>query len=84
MDISETTAQTYTGSEITPTPTIKFGDVTLVKDKDYIVSNQDNVNAGKENQIDVLMLVTPVLQFHHHNYPNLTISKRTNYTNTND
>ena len=24
-----------TGSAITPTPTIKYGDVTLVKDKDY-------------------------------------------------
>lgn len=47
VDISETTAQTYTGSEITPTPTIKFGDVTLVKDKDYTLSYEDNVNAGK-------------------------------------
>ena len=45
VDISETTAQTYTGSEITPT--IKFGDVTLVKDKDYTLSYEDNVNAGK-------------------------------------
>lgn len=47
VDISETPAQTYTGSAITPTPTIKFGDVTLVKDKDYTLSYTDNVNAGK-------------------------------------
>ena len=47
IDISETPAQTYTGSAITPTPTIKFGDVTLVKDKDYTLSYTDNVNAGK-------------------------------------
>lgn len=47
VDISETPAQTYTGSAITPTPTIKFGDVTLVKDKDYTLSYEDNVNAGK-------------------------------------
>ena len=47
IDISETPAQTYTGSAMTPTPTIKFGDVTLVKDKDYTLSYTDNVNAGK-------------------------------------
>ena len=47
IDISETPAQTYTGSAITPSPTIKFGDVTLVKDKDYTLSYTDNVNAGK-------------------------------------
>ena len=46
IDISETPAQTYTGSAITPTPTIKFGDVTLVKDKDYTLSYTDNVNVG--------------------------------------
>ena len=46
IDISETPAQTYTGSAITPTPTIKFGDVTLVKDKDYNLTYTDNVNVG--------------------------------------
>ena len=40
-------AQTYTGSAITPTPTIKYGDVTLVKDKDYNLTYTDNVNVGK-------------------------------------
>ena len=47
VSISETTAQTYTGSAITPTPTIKYGDVTLVKDKDYNLTYTDNVNVGK-------------------------------------
>lgn len=46
VSISETTAQTFTGKEITPTPTVKYGDITLVQDKDYILSYQDNVNVG--------------------------------------
>lgn len=46
IDISETPAQTYTGSAITPTPTIKYGEVTLVKDKDYNLTYTDNVNIG--------------------------------------
>ena len=46
IDISETPAQTYTGSAITPTPTIKYGEVTLVKDKDYNLTYTDNVNVG--------------------------------------
>ena len=46
VSISETTAQTYTGSAITPTLTIKYGDVTLVKDKDYTLTYTDNINVG--------------------------------------
>ncbi len=46
VSISETAAQTYTGSAITPTPTIKYGEVTLVKDKDYNLTYTDNVNIG--------------------------------------
>lgn len=46
VSISETAAQTYTGVAITPEPTIKYGEVTLVKDKDYTLSYQDNVNVG--------------------------------------
>ena len=46
INISETAAQTYTGSAITPTPTIKYGEVTLVKDKDYNLTYTDNVNVG--------------------------------------
>ena len=46
LSISETAAQTYTGSAITPTPTIKYGEVTLVKDKDYNLTYTDNVNIG--------------------------------------
>ncbi|MGV8083942.1 MAG: hypothetical protein AB2L09_09975 [Coriobacteriia bacterium] len=38
--------QTYTGSAITPTVTVKDGDTTLVKDTDYTVSYADNVNVG--------------------------------------
>ena len=38
--------QIFTGSAITPEPTITYGDVTLVKNKDYTLSYADNVNVG--------------------------------------
>ena len=38
--------QIFTGSAITPEPTITYGDVTLVKDKDYTLSYADNLNVG--------------------------------------
>lgn len=38
--------QTYTGRAITPEPSIKCGDVTLVKDKDYTLSYANNINVG--------------------------------------
>lgn len=38
--------QTYTGTAITPSVTVKDGDTTLVKDTDYTVSYTNNVNAG--------------------------------------
>ena len=38
--------QVFTGSAITPEPTITYGDVTLEKDKDYTLSYADNVNVG--------------------------------------
>lgn len=39
-------SQTYTGRAITPEPSIKYGDVTLVKDKDYTLSYENNINVG--------------------------------------
>lgn len=41
--------QTYTGSEITPEPTITYGSVTLEKDKDYTLSYDNNINVGTAN-----------------------------------
>ena len=38
--------QTFTGAEIKPEPTITYGDVTLVKDRDYTLSYADNINVG--------------------------------------
>ncbi|MBE5040744.1 hypothetical protein [Ructibacterium gallinarum] len=38
--------QTYTGGEIKPKPTITYGDVTLVEDRDYTLTYTDNVNVG--------------------------------------
>ena len=38
--------QTYTGSAITPTVTVKDGETTLTKDKDYTVSYSNHTNAA--------------------------------------
>ena len=46
ISVSEVGAQEYTGEEIKPEPTIIYGDVTLVKDRDYTLSYTDNVNVG--------------------------------------
>lgn len=38
--------QVFTGSEIKPEPTITYGDITLVKDTDYTLSYENNINVG--------------------------------------
>ncbi len=45
-DITDIDDQPYTGKEITPDLTIKYGDITLVKGTDYEVNYSDNTNAG--------------------------------------
>jgi hypothetical protein len=44
--ISDIPSQTYTGSEITPTVTVKDGSTTLTAGTDYTVSYTSDVNAG--------------------------------------
>lgn len=44
--ISPTPDQTYTGSQITPEPEVKFGNNTLVKGTDYDLSYGTNINVG--------------------------------------
>ena len=44
--ISDIAAVTYNGSEHKPTPTIQYGIVNLVNEKDYTLSYRNNVNAG--------------------------------------
>ena len=44
--ISTIANQTYTGSALTPKPTVKLGSTTLKEDTDYILSYQNNTNAG--------------------------------------
>ena len=39
-------AQTYSGKELKPDVTVKLGDDTLVKDKDFTIAYSDNTNAG--------------------------------------
>ncbi len=41
--------QSYTGSEIKPEPIITYGDKTLVKDVDYTLSYENNINVGTGN-----------------------------------
>ena len=47
-DVTFTTIDdlTYTGSPLTPEPTIKFGETVLEKDKDYTLSYEDNTDVG--------------------------------------
>ncbi|MDE7083175.1 MAG: hypothetical protein K2O89_05680, partial [Clostridia bacterium] len=46
LTISSISNQVYNGSAFTPTPTITYGDITLVKDTDYTIAYQDNTNVG--------------------------------------
>lgn len=43
---SKIDTQTYTGGEIKPEPTITYGDKILEKDKDYILSYENNTDVG--------------------------------------
>ncbi|SNS75574.1 The GLUG motif-containing protein, partial [Belliella buryatensis] len=45
-EIGEITAQSYTGSALTPTVMVKDGTVTLEEDKDFAVTYSNNTNAG--------------------------------------
>ena len=44
--LSSIAQQAYTGSAITPTPSVTLNGTTLVKDTDYTLSYMNNVNAG--------------------------------------
>ena len=44
--IAEIPDQTYTGSEITPEPTVTIGSLTLTKSTDYVYSYTNNTNVG--------------------------------------
>ncbi|MBQ9519883.1 MAG: InlB B-repeat-containing protein [Acholeplasmatales bacterium] len=46
INISNIANQTYTGSDLTPSVTIKLGTYTLVNDTDYELSYSNNKNAG--------------------------------------
>lgn len=52
VDISDAVATleylttTYTGSEITPSVTVKLDENTLIKDTDYVLSYSNNINPG--------------------------------------
>ena len=46
VTVSSISTQNYTGSAITPSVTIRYGAVTLTKDKDYTLTYANNTNAG--------------------------------------
>ena len=46
LAIADVEAQTFTGSGITPEPAVTYNGITLVKDSDYTLSYENNVNVG--------------------------------------
>ena len=46
LTVSTISNQIYSGNEIKPTPSIKIGSKTLVKDTDYTLSYKNNINVG--------------------------------------
>lgn len=46
VSFSDIKAKTYTGEELTQNLYVKDGEVKLVKDKDYVVNYENNVNVG--------------------------------------
>lgn len=48
LDIEEIAIQEYTGTSIRPTPVVKYGDNTLVKDTDYTLTYANNINMGTD------------------------------------
>ena len=68
ISIAAVTAQTYTGSEIKPTPTVTFGSTQLVPDTDFDYSYANNTNAA-------LSTATPA--------PTVTITGKGNFKGTN-
>lgn len=46
VTVTAPSSQTYTGSALTPAPTVKRGTVTMVKDTDYTLTYSANTNAG--------------------------------------
>ena len=47
VSISAVSMQTYTGREIRPQPTLRFGDAVLVPGTDYVLSYSNNVKPGR-------------------------------------
>lgn len=46
LTVGEIEAQEYSGNAVTPTPEIKFGDITLIKSTDYTLTYANNINMG--------------------------------------
>lgn len=47
VSISAVSSQTYTGREIRPQPTLRFGDAVLVSGTDYVLSYSNNIKPGR-------------------------------------
>lgn len=69
LTIGAITAQTYTGSEIKPTPTVTFAGTQLVPNTDFDYSYSNNINAA-------LSTATPA--------PTVTLNGKGNFTGTNN
>lgn len=55
-EVSDIGTFTYCGRAITPGVYVYFGDVELVKDKDYTVSYENNINAGENAKIVITFI----------------------------
>lgn len=51
--VSSISGQLYTGSYITPTPTLTYNSCTLIKDTDYTLGYSDNLNIGTTASVTI-------------------------------
>ena len=61
--------QPYTGSEICPEPVVKFGDKVLVKDTDYLLSYDENIDV----EDDAAVIITGIGNFKGETYKSFDI-----------
>ncbi len=71
ITVSNIEAQTYTGSAITPNITVTLGTHTLVKDTDYELTYENNINAGTAK-----VTITGIGNFRSSTIKNFTINKK--------
>lgn len=77
ITVTEIPAETYSGSALTPKPTVKMGSTTLEKGTDYTLSYADNTDAGTAT-----ITITGIGNFTGTRTVNFTINKKQPVLNT--